>query len=90
MADTRDTPEADKGRGLYRKYDVKRLGGTPGKHDTCEYFVLDLAHDGHAMTALRAYANSCRIEFPDLAADIDQITDGRQFGDDWPTGWAPR
>jgi hypothetical protein len=76
MTDTRDTPEADEGRGLYRKYDVKRLGGTSGKHDGCEYFVLDLNHDGHAMTALRAYADSCRAEFPDLACDLDRMTDG--------------
>jgi hypothetical protein len=62
---------SDTKRGLYGKYRVQRLGGTPGKHDDCEYFVLDLMHDIHARAALAAYAESCRREFPVLAADLD-------------------
>lgn len=75
MTDTRDIPEAapDEQRGLYRKYSVIRLGGTPGKHIGCEYFVLDLEHDEFAVAALRAYANACRGIFPALAADLRRM-----------------
>jgi hypothetical protein len=60
-------------KGLYEKFSVTRNDGrsAPGeKHDGCEYFVLDLSHDKHAMPALAAYAQSCADEFPELAADL--------------------
>lgn len=64
---------ADKGRGLYDKYIVKRSDGrdAPGqKHDGCEYFVLDLTHDQFAGAAMIAYATACQAEYPVLARDI--------------------
>lgn len=54
--------DADKDRGLYEKFRVERTDGrsAPGeKHADCEYFVLDLTHDPHALPALEAYAKSC-------------------------------
>ena len=63
----------DKTKGLYGKFIVQRADGSDqhgGKHHGCEYFVLDLSHDKHAYMALRAYANSCREEYPLLAADL--------------------
>lgn len=73
--------DKDKKRGLYRKYDIKRTDGSSeppyGKHANCRYFVLDLDHDKFALPALRAYANHCRHEFPQLAADLDHILDDR-------------
>ncbi len=63
----------DATRGLYEKFEVKRTDGrsAPGeKHDGCEYFVLDLDHDPHALPALEAYANSCREQYPGLAYDL--------------------
>jgi hypothetical protein len=60
----------DETRGVYRKYRVERLNDPTGKHDECAYFVLDITHDRHARNALCAYANSCRVEFPQLAADL--------------------
>ena len=66
----------DKTKGLYRKYDVRRTDGSsePGqKHHGCEYFVLDVTHDPHAVAALKAYADSCRNEYPLLADDLDKI-----------------
>lgn len=68
--------ENDTGRGLYRKYDVRRLNDPDGKHSQCNYFVLDLDHDAHAKAALRAYARSCQRTFPRLAEDLRQIADG--------------
>lgn len=59
--------------GIYNKFVVKRVDGrdAPGqKHDGCEYFVLDLVHDPHAMQALLAYADSCDREYPNLARDL--------------------
>ena len=59
--------------GVYEKYMVARTDGRdlPGeKHEECSYFVLDLTHDPHAVPALRAYAESCRITHPQLAIDI--------------------
>lgn len=60
----------DQERGLYRKYDVKRVGDPVGKHDHCKYFVLDLTHDKHAIRALHRYVYSCESEFPQLARDL--------------------
>jgi len=51
----------DAERGLYRKYKVERNDGSSGpggKHEKCEYFILDLEHDKHAKAALKAYADS--------------------------------
>lgn len=51
----------DKSRGLYGKFRVHRSDGADGpgqKHDGCEYFVLDVTHDPHALPALEAYARS--------------------------------
>jgi len=62
--------DSDQVRGLYRKYHVERLHDKTGKHRNCEYFVLDLDHDKHALAALRAYADSCEAEYPLLAADL--------------------
>lgn len=62
-------------RGLYEKFIVNRTDGTDqpgGKHDGCEYFVLDLTHDKHAAAAIKAYIYSCRDEYPLLAEDLLQ------------------
>lgn len=61
---------SDQERGLYSKYDVRRLNDTTGKHDECEFFVLDLKHDKHAKHALIAYSIACREEYPILADDL--------------------
>ena len=64
-----------KQRGLYEKFRITRTDGRSEhgeKHEGCEYFVLDLDHDDHAIPALRAYAESCALEFPQLAADLSQ------------------
>lgn len=66
-------------RGIYNKFNVRRTDGNDGpgkKHDQCNYFVLDMTHDTHAIPALKAYAKSCREDFPRLADDIDAIVDG--------------
>lgn len=65
----------DKTKGLYNKFRVERVDGSSepgGKHHGCEYFVLDLTHDKHAKAALHAYAESCKEEYPLLAADLFQ------------------
>lgn len=59
--------------GLYTKFRVERTDGSSvpgGKHDGCDYFVLDLSHDHHAYRALKAYIESCQREFPALADDL--------------------
>jgi hypothetical protein len=66
----------DKTQGMYQKFTVIRNDGSSadgGKHAGCDYFVLDLSHDPHAIPALSAYADSCRDEYPLLADDLDQI-----------------
>lgn len=62
---------SDAERGLYEKFRVTRLDDSP-RHDGCDYFVLDLNHDPHAIPALEAYAESCRESFPVLAEDLDR------------------
>lgn len=63
----------DTKRGLYERYKVDRTDGSSAKgqkHDGCPYFVLDLEHDRHAKAALRAYAESCAKDYPELAEDL--------------------
>jgi hypothetical protein len=70
--------DIDAARGLYGKFLVHRADGSSkrgGKHEHCEYYVLDLNHDKHAIPALEAYALSCRNEYPQLADDlIDKVS----------------
>jgi len=70
--------DADKNRGLYKKFKVERTDGDPkGKHAQCNYFVLDVVHDPFAIPALRAYAKACEGEYPQLAADLREWLRGR-------------
>lgn len=61
---------SDNERGLYRKYDVRRLNDPAGKHDDCGYYVLDLDHDRFSGIALLVYADACEAEFPRLSKDL--------------------
>lgn len=66
----------DKSRGLYSKFTVTRndgKSGPGGKHEKCEYFVLDVSCDPHAIPALMAYAESCKEDYPLLAADVRRM-----------------
>ncbi len=65
-----------KDRGLYDKFRVFREDGTDKggcKHEGCRYFVLDLTHDSHALPAIKAYAESCKQEYPLLSNDLMDI-----------------
>lgn len=69
----------DAERGLYDKYNVERADGSSGpggKHEHCDYFILDLVHDKLAVTALTAYAKGAEHEFPQLADDLYGFPDG--------------
>lgn len=60
---------------LYQKYNVSRVDGRDlpgGDKASARYFVLDYMNDWYARIALGCYADSCSIEFPELAADIEQ------------------
>lgn len=60
-------------RGLYRKFEIKRTDGRDqpgGKHEHCEYFVIDVTHDVHAKAALEAYAQAASGESGVLADDM--------------------
>jgi hypothetical protein len=75
----------DKTRGLYTKFNVSRTDGSSKlgrKHFGCDYFVLDLTHDPFAWSALQAYANACRAEYPLLADDLERKI---QAHVDWKT-----
>lgn len=66
----------DKNKGLYKKFTVNRNDGKDAvgdKHHDCAYFVLDITHDEHAIPALEAYAESCKVEYPELANDLMKI-----------------
>ena len=69
----RDASKPAEAQGLFRKFDVLRVDGSHlpgGKHDGCEYFVLDVDHDQHARAALLAYATACEGTHPQLSADL--------------------
>lgn len=59
--------------GLEDRYEVKRRDGSSdpgGKHENCRYFVLDIYHDRHALTALQAYIQSAQFEYTELCKDL--------------------
>lgn len=63
----------DTGQGLFQKFEVRRTDGSSepgGKHEGCEYFVLDTDHDTYAKVALAAYADACERTHPLLARDL--------------------
>ena len=67
-------------QGLYEKFTVQRTDGSSqpsGKHAGCNYFVLDMTHDQHALPALAAYAESCADDYPQLAAELKQAVAAR-------------
>jgi hypothetical protein len=82
----------DRNEGLHtNKFAVKRSDGSSepgGKHEHCQYFVLDLDHDKFARPALKAYMQACCLEYPKLAKDLDRQLRDRLFGlvkenDEW-------
>ena len=81
--------------GLYGKFNVTRADGSSGpgeKHENCEYFVLDLIHDPHALPALRVYATFCAADYPALAKDLHAKCDrmAEEVGsDEGPVGLGP-
>lgn len=80
----------DPTKGLHHKFNVVRTDGTSapgGKHDGCDYFVLDLTHDKFAAAALAAYADACASEYPRLAADLrHKLVDADMRGFAWTGG----
>jgi hypothetical protein len=67
------TPLDEHTHGVYGKFHVARTDGSSrpgGKHEHCEYFVLDWKHDKFAVPAATAYAIACESEFPELARDL--------------------
>lgn len=65
----------DEKQGIYRKYRVSRVNDPKGKHDGCEFFVLDWKHDPFAISAAIAYAEACESKFPELAKDLRKLVD---------------
>lgn len=64
----------DKARGLYQKYQVKRLHDHDGKHAACEFFVLDPRHDKLARVALVHYiGNAVASGYDKLAVDLREL-----------------
>ena len=69
----RNPNQSNEQQGLYRKFNVRRTDGSDspgGRHDGCDYFVLDATHDPHAEAALIAYANAVEATHPALAQDM--------------------
>jgi hypothetical protein len=69
----RDAAKGATEQGLFDKFKVYRTDGSDrpgGKHEGCEYFVLDVVHDAMAKPALAAYANAVEASHPQLAADM--------------------
>jgi hypothetical protein len=65
--------------GIYHKFWVRRTDGSSaagGKHQRCDYFVLDWSHDKYACTAALAYADACESEYPELAAALRRRAGG--------------
>ncbi len=73
----------DKSRGVHGKFRIERTDGRSAegeKHEFCRYFVLDLDHDDYAREALESYAAACRVAYPLLADDLDEMLKARPCG----------
>lgn len=60
-------------QGIYNKFNVSRTDGSDGpggKHDGCQYFVLDRTHDKFAAPALTAYGLACATKYPELSREL--------------------
>lgn len=67
-----DDVERDQ-RGWHNKFRVARIDGehkAGKKHDGCEYFVLDLTHDPHAVATVMLYGQHVYFRRPGLYRDI--------------------
>jgi hypothetical protein len=73
-------------RGLYNKYEI--WNNEKGKWMDNPAFVVKLK-DPHGRVAVRAYADSCKSENPDLAADLQAWLD-ETFGSVAPPVLAPK
>jgi hypothetical protein len=62
------TPDPDRERGLYAKYRVEKLNGKP----VGQCFVLE-ENDPFAPFALLAYAEACKLTYPQLTRDLIQM-----------------
>jgi len=63
-------------RGLYEKYKVERTDGRDapgGDKANARYFVLDLANDPYAISAMICYANNAKFDHPELAKDLFEL-----------------
>jgi hypothetical protein len=64
-------------KGIYKKFFVERTDGSSGnggKHEHCQYFVLDVTHDPFAIPALKAYADACAEEYPVLSVELKELS----------------
>lgn len=60
--------------GLEARYHVEKLKDSTGKHDNCEYFVLDPKHDPIARLALAEYADHAYERgYEELARDLGAL-----------------
>ena len=78
--------DEQKNTGLYRKFNVTRVSDPDGKHVDCKYFVIDLNHDKYAVPALRAYAQACYSDLPELAIDLLRTIERIERNEERPKG----
>ena len=74
--------KSDANKGVYRKFRVERTDGSSGfggRHEHCQYFVLDCQHDPFARAALNAYADACESQYPLLARDARRMAEGQRI-----------
>lgn len=74
---TDNTHDDDKKRGVYKRYEVKRLNDLDGKHDDCFLFVLDIDHDPFAVPALNSYIDACEHDYELLAHSLTHVLTSR-------------
>lgn len=70
---------SNKERGIYGKYTIFRTDGRPIPDD--EFMFVLKGTDPHALAALKAYADSCRADYPLLGFDLDMVVAGLERGE---------
>jgi hypothetical protein len=76
---------------IYSVHRRKQKGDPhPGKHKNCEFWVLNVTIDPHALKALPKYIELCQETYPGLASDLTQMVRRNTLEEEKQLRWEPQ